>query len=253
MNQNYFTFKNSWMILLLLISSFSFGQTTEVPINNNYASYTHGVSGEAGNTVGENNGPLILTAPAGSVFINVRFASYGSPSGTYPDFLIGSCHATNSRTVTTGLLGNTTAKIPASGSFNETFGDPCSGTLKTYDVAATYTEPFCSNSAPEITITGSTPTGGNGITYTYLWEMSTTNATTGYGSVSGINNAKDYLVPPGTKQTTWYRRTVTSGTESDATIVIVQVTGAPVAPASFTAEVNNQGNTTLSVNGVRWE
>ncbi|MDR7212677.1 discoidin domain-containing protein, partial [Flavobacterium piscis] len=229
-------------------------------IDNNYASYSNGVSGQVAGTSHEYSNPptntlpgsLTLTAPRGSFFTNVKFASYGSPGGTSPDFTIGTCHAFNSRIVTTGLLGNDVATIPASGTFNTTFGDPCYGIVKSYNVVATYAEPYCTTSTvPDIVIDGSTPTGGNG-TYTYLWEMSTTGHSTGYTTAPGINNAEDYTVPSGTTQTTWYRRTVTSGIYSDATIVIVQVvTTAPTAPTSITASATicTGQSTTLTVSG----
>jgi autotransporter-associated beta strand protein len=202
------------------------------PIDNNYAAYNNSTSNLFA-SVGENTGPLTLTAPDGYVFINTKFASYGTPGGIAPNYTIGGCHAPNSRSITTGLLGNTTAMIPASGvAFNTAFGDPCSGTIKTYSIVATYALPICSGSSPGI-ITGSTPTGGNGTSYTYLWEQSTSvNGT--YTTVSGTSNAKDYT--PGTlTTTTYYRRTVTSGIYSDATIVIVPVISAPSTAPTITS------------------
>jgi hypothetical protein len=216
-------------------------------IDNNYASYSNGNSGQVNGSSGEYANPptnsvagsVTLTAPAGTIFNNVKFASYGSPGGTAPNYTIGTCHAFNSRTVTTGLLGNTTATIPASGSFNATFGDPCFGIVKSYNVVATYSEPFCTTSpVPSLVITGSTPTGGNG-TYTYLWEVSLAGHSTGYSPAPGVNTGKDYTVSAGTTATTWYRRTVTSGIYSDATIVIVQVvTVAPTVPTGITASAS---------------
>ncbi|WP_456315747.1 hypothetical protein, partial [Pseudomonas shirazensis] len=190
-------------------------------IDNNFASY--GITGQVTGVRGENDGALTLTAPDGSVFINVKFASYGLPGGTSPNFTIGSCHAFNSRTVTTGLLGNTSATIPASGSFNDTFGDPCYGIVKNYYVVATYATPICSGTNPTV-ITGSNPTGGNG-TYSFLWEVSTTSPTTGYSTAPGVNTGRDYAIPasPAITQKTWYRRTVTSGIYSDPTIVVISV------------------------------
>jgi hypothetical protein len=212
-------------------------------IDNNYAAYNNSTASLFA-SVGENAAPLTLTAPDGFVFINTKFASYGTPGGTAPNFTIGGCHAVNSRSITTGLLGSTTAIIPASGaSFNAAFGDPCSGTIKSYSIVATYAVPICSGSNPGL-IDGSTPTGGNGA-YTYLWEVSTTSATSGYATATGTSNGEDYN-PSGTLSvTTYYRRTVTSGIYSDATIVVVPVisTTAPAAP-SISALCTNS---TLSV------
>jgi hypothetical protein len=206
-------------------------------IDNNYAAYNNSTSSLFA-SVGENLN-LTLTAPDGYVFINTKFASYGIPNGSGPNFTIGGCHAINSRAVTTGLLGNTTATIPAT---NALFVDPCSGTIKSFSVVATYALPICSGSSPGV-ITGSTPTGGNG-SYTYLWEESTTSPTTGYASASGTNTDKDYT-PGALITTTYYRRTVTSGIYTDATIVIVPVITAPTTAPTITT--GTCGNSTLSV------
>jgi hypothetical protein len=221
-------------------------------IDNNFASYVNGVSGDIAGSAGEYDGNLSLSAPAGSAFINVKFASYGSPGGTAPNFTIGACHAFNSRSVTTSLLGSNIATIPSTGSFNNTFGDPCYGVVKLYNVVVTYAQPFCIGSGvPTFVINGSSPTGGNN-NYSYLWEVSTTSALTGYSPATGANNNKDYTVPDNVVTATrWYKRTVTSGIYSDATIVIIQaVSGSPTAPTNFEASIANcAGRSTLTVSG----
>ncbi len=232
-------------------------------IDNNYASYSvaGGISGDIAGTSGEYANPpsntlpgsVTLTAPAGTVFINVKFASYGSPGGTSPNFTIGSCHAFNSRTVTTTLLGNTTATIPTSGkTFNEVFGDPCYGIVKSYNVVATYSTPICAGTNPG-TITGSTPNGGNG-GYSYLWEVSTTSATSGYSVAPGVSNEKNYDIPNVINVATWYRRTVTSGIYSDATIVVIPVNipgqlSAPTSASVSASSVCAGTAVTLTVTG----
>jgi hypothetical protein len=77
-----------------------------------------------------------LTAPAGSKFTSVEFASYGTPSGTCGAFAIGGCHAAASKTIVEGyLLGQTgTVSIPAT---NAVFTDPCIGTPKQLKIQAT--------------------------------------------------------------------------------------------------------------------
>jgi hypothetical protein len=78
---------------------------------------------------------LTLTAPSGGVITSIDFASYGTPTGTYPNFSIGGCHASNSVSVVQGLaLGRNSVTISAS---NGTFGDPCEGTVKKLAVVAT--------------------------------------------------------------------------------------------------------------------
>lgn len=83
------------------------------------------------------NSSLTLTAPAGSTFTSVTFASYGNPSGSCPSFTQGTCHAANSKSIVESyLLGNSTATIPAT---NAIFTDPCSGTAKKLAVVAVAT------------------------------------------------------------------------------------------------------------------
>ena len=65
---------------------------------------------------------------------------------------------------------------------------------------------FCSSGAPG-TIIGSTPTGGNG-TYTYQWQSSTDNVT--FVNITGAN-AINYT-PPLISVTTYYHRSISSGT-----------------------------------------
>ena len=106
----------------------------------NTSAYTsnivHGSANEGDN--------LTLTAPSGTVFTAVNFASYGTPNGSAGSFSIGNCHASNSQTIVEGLLlGNSgSITIPAT---NSTFGDPCGGTVKSLYVSATYSSGSLTN------------------------------------------------------------------------------------------------------------
>ncbi|WP_026462772.1 gliding motility-associated C-terminal domain-containing protein [Adhaeribacter aquaticus] len=72
------------------------------------------------------------------------------------------------------------------------------------------------------TLTGSNPTGGNGI-FTYLWESSTSGPASGFAAAAGINNTADYA-PGLLSQTTWFRRTVLSGPCQANVSEVVKVT-----------------------------
>ena len=87
---------------------------------------------------------------------------------------------------------------------------------------------ICSGTAPAA-FTGSTPTGGNG-TYTYLWESSTTSGSSGFATATGTSNGKNYTSGTLT-QTTWFRRTVSSGGCSDISSTIL-ITVNPPTPAT---------------------
>lgn len=198
-------------------------------IVNNDIDYTHGTSGTLCATPGEGS-TAVLTAPAGTHFVKVGFASYGNPTGACSTFVLGSCHAATSQTVAqTYLLGNNSGSIPAT---NAVFTDPCNGTPKRFYVQASYAEPICAGTTPG-TIVGTTPTGGNG-TYVYAWESSTTNATAGFSAAAGTNNGKDYA-PGALSQTTWFRRAVTSGGCSSTSVVVrIHITPQPSASISYT-------------------
>ena len=193
--------------------------TVNPSLSNNNLTFSSGISGQVNSTPDE-GANAVLTAPSGTYFSNVAFASYGTPNGTSPNFTIGTCHFTSSQSVTEGyLLGNNSATIPAT---NGVFVDPCVGTLKRLYVLASYVEPICNGTT--ITIAGSIPNGGTGI-YTYLWESSTTSSTSGFGSALGTNNGISYTSGAIT-QTTWFRRTITSCTlSSTSAVIMVKVNG----------------------------
>ena len=91
---------------------------------------------------------------------------------------------------------------------------------------------ICSASIPN-TLTGTTPTGGNGTSYTYSWEASTTSASTGFSTASGTSNIQNYS-PAALTQTTWYRRVVNSGTCTNTSSVIAITVDAVIANNTIT-------------------
>ncbi|HET9502620.1 MAG TPA: LamG-like jellyroll fold domain-containing protein [Hymenobacter sp.] len=81
---------------------------------------------------------ITLTAPAGTTFTAVAFASYGAPiansNGTYT--VSPSCHAPNSQSVVeAAALGKNTFTIKAD---NNIFSDPCFGTNKALAIQVSY-------------------------------------------------------------------------------------------------------------------
>ncbi|QHS58559.1 gliding motility-associated C-terminal domain-containing protein [Chitinophaga agri] len=67
---------------------------------------------------------------------------------------------------------------------------------------------LCASDVPA-TLSGGTITGGTG-TYTYQWQVSTTNAITGFMNVA-TNGTNETFTPPSISRNTWYRRVVMSG------------------------------------------
>jgi hypothetical protein len=83
-------------------------------------------------------GTITLTAPAGTTFTSVAFASFGSPiansNGTYT--INPSCHAANSQSVVeAAVIGKNTFTIQAD---NAVFGDPCFGMNKALALQVSY-------------------------------------------------------------------------------------------------------------------
>ena len=105
------------------------------------------------------NGTLTLTAPGGTVFTSVVFASYGTPNTGSTPYSLGACHASNSATlVGTAFIGLNSASISAS---NGTFGDPCLGTGKKLAVTLNYESTSSPSSFNSFTLSG----GGNTAIY----------------------------------------------------------------------------------------
>nr|WP_199001182.1 gliding motility-associated C-terminal domain-containing protein [Flavobacterium sp. ASV13] len=80
---------------------------------------------------------LNITAPTGSIFTTVDFASYGTPNGSCGSFSLSSCHSANSQSVVSSyLINKNSATIPAN---NTVFlGDPCGNIGKRLYVSASY-------------------------------------------------------------------------------------------------------------------
>ncbi|MFN7652299.1 MAG: PKD-like domain-containing protein [Cyclobacteriaceae bacterium] len=89
---------------------------------------------------------------------------------------------------------------------------------------------ICSGQNP-VAFTASVATGGNGTTYTYAWEQSTTSITGPFSSASGTNNLQTYD-PPVLTQTTWYRRKTTSGACPSVDSNVIEVTVNPLPSAA---------------------
>jgi hypothetical protein len=107
-------------------------------------------------------GSITLTAPAGTTFTAVAFASYGSPiannNGTYS--ISSTCHASNSQSVVeAAAIGKSTFTIAAD---NNIFGDPCFGTGKALAIQVSYGS---AQPAPQLTFACS-ETGANPVLLT---------------------------------------------------------------------------------------
>ncbi|MCP2029933.1 hypothetical protein L1276_005130, partial [Flavobacterium sp. HSC-32F16] len=209
--------------------------TISLRAGNNIINYINGTSSTICMQPVENTTGT-LTAPSGTYFNNVSFASYGTPTGTTcGSYAINPfCHAITSQSIVeSALLGNSnTVSIDAA---NAVFPDACVGIFKRLYVTASYSQAICAGNLPG-TITGSVPTG-NG-TYSYLWESSTTNNTSGFSAASGINNSQNYN-PGILTQDTWFRRTVYDGSCSSVSAVVL----IKVIAKTWNGSINTDWNT----------
>jgi hypothetical protein len=224
--------------------------TITVGIGNNIITYNNGNSNLVCVAVDENQ-TAIFTAPAGTYFNTVSFASYGSPTGSCGAFQINYvCHSTvKSQSYTeSSLLGNTgTINVVAN---NENFDDPCVSTFKAYKAVARYSEPICAGTIPG-QISGSAPTGGGA--YAYLWEISTTSSTSGFSAAPGTNNTQNYIPTVQVTRDTWFRRTVTSGgtCPNVSAVVLIKVNPSPtLTGASQSASVCSGSAATINLTGL---
>ncbi len=230
--------------------SLSGSATVTVGIGDNVITYNNGNSNSVCVSVDENQ-TANFTAPAGTYFNTVSFASYGSPTGSCGTFQINyTCHSgVKSQAFTeSSLLGNTgTISFMAD---NANFDDPCVSTFKAYKAVARYSEPICAGTIPG-QILGSLPTG-NG-TYTYLWEMSTTSSTSGFSAAPGTNNNQNYTPTVAVTANTWFRRTVTSGGSCPnvSAVVLIKVNPTPtLTGATQAAAVCSGSAATINLTGL---
>ena len=161
------------------------------------------VTGTVSGVVNE-NGTLTLTAPGGTAFTSVAFASYGTPNtGTTP-YTQGACHASNSSTIVGNVfIGLNSASISVS---NGTFGDPCLGTGKQLAVTLNYESTSSPSSFNSLGLSG----GGTTATYrsatTISAEVSVASKVTfkaGGTVISGCKNKATSGSSPFTVSCSW--------------------------------------------------
>lgn len=184
------------------IAAFTATNTTNAPIVTTVTVTPSSILGYVWGSVSE-NGTLVLTAPAGTVFTSVDFASYGTPNGSAGSYSIGACHSASSSSVISALaIGNSSISVVAN---NATFGgNPCGATVKTlavklgYGLVATTPQTFTYtvNPSPSIAaITGSTSVciGGTTLLSTTatnpVWSSANTAVATvaANGLVTGVS------------------------------------------------------------------
>lgn len=172
---------------------------------------------------------------------------YSAAGGTSKDFTPVSALTANRwyrRRVISGVC--TTFSAPVRITVNAVIGS------NTISAAQT----ICAGSVPAV-LNGTSPTGGNGV-YSYSWESSTTNSTTGFSPIPSAENPT--FSSGALSQTTWFRRVVSAGVcPANISPAIAITVNQPItnniissdqnicantAPAPFTGTVATGGNGT---------
>ncbi len=210
-----------------------------------------GLANTAPTSIGSSAGTTIC---AGTSTVLTPVGGTLGAGATY-EWFTGSCGSTviaTSSTITVSPTGTTTYFVRRTG------GTTCANTttcasqtitvqsaLGTNTIAGTQT--ICEGLTA--TLTGSAPSGGSG-SYTYDWQSSTTSASAGFGSLG--SNTIGYT--SGTlSQTTWFKRTVTSGTcttPSESNVIQVTVTPTVGTPAAITISAGSEPSCQLTSAGV---
>ncbi len=99
-------------------------------------------------------------------------------------------------------------------------------TVITNDSITSGSQIICNGSIPT-TLTGSTPAGGDGASYSYKWLRSTTSALTGYTS-AGLNDSAINYTSTAISANTWFRRRVISGLCASDTSPAISITANPL-------------------------
>lgn len=161
------------------------------------------VTGTVSGYVGE-GGNLTLTAPGGTAFTSVAFASYGTPNtGTTP-YSLGGCHASNSSTIVGNVfIGLNSASISGD---NNVFGDPCGGTVKTLAVTLNYASTSSPSSFNSLGLSGGASSAVYRSTTTITAEVSVASKVTfraGGTIISGCKNKATSGSLPFTVSCSW--------------------------------------------------
>ncbi|MFN3404632.1 MAG: T9SS type A sorting domain-containing protein [Cytophagaceae bacterium] len=155
------------------------------------------------------------------ITINGEIIVYGNVTGGNGSAMSGSGSMSATGTITTSGSGT------VFGSTGDCSAGPCSGNnLCSFSNTIGSSSTICTNTSVSLT--------GNAVaSATYQWQISTTSAGSGFSNISGATS-QNYTTPNLT-QTTYYRRTVTSGgcTSNSGAVTVTVV---PIPTATITAE-----------------
>jgi gliding motility-associated-like protein len=200
-----------------------------------------------GGTVGSNQ--TICTGSAPASFTSSVAASGGNGTFTYQwqsstvsaagPFTAAS-GTSNAATYTSPALTQTTyfRRQATSGVCSSASGNP--GYSNVITITVDQAVAGGTISSDQILCSGSTPipltqviaaSGGDGATYSYIWQQSTVSSTGPFVSASGTNNNGAVYTVPAITQTTYYRRQATSGvcTPGFSNVVTITINPLPTA------------------------
>ncbi|TAE80293.1 MAG: hypothetical protein EAY81_10575, partial [Bacteroidetes bacterium] len=226
---------------------------TPIIVNVNDSVYTNTIN-SLPQTICSGSSPTGLTGstPTGGDGTSYVYTWLASTSSATSGFT-AAVGTNNTQNYTPGALTANTwfRRVVSSGACN---ADTSAAILITVNNAianntASNNQTICSGSIAD-SLSGSTPTGGDGTNYTYAWLASTSSATSGFAAASGTNNTQNYT-PGALTANTWYRRIVSSGAcNADTSAAVAITVNAAVAGNTATgAQTICSGSTPTGLTG----
>ncbi|WP_210466867.1 gliding motility-associated C-terminal domain-containing protein [Rufibacter roseolus] len=216
--------------------------TVQEPITNNTIAENQSLC------IGQAAAPLLGSTPTGASgnYIYRWESSTTSASEGFKD----AAGTNKGKDYTPGALTQTTwfRRVVASGVCSEVTSNVIrvEVTQSIAENTITGDQVICENSSPA-KFTGTSPTGGLG-TYAYTWESSTTSSSTGFQVIANATGPD--FTSAGLTQTTWFRRSVTSGQCTVGSNVIKVTVEKKLSGNSITAnQTICKGSSAASLNG----
>ncbi|MES2780573.1 MAG: hypothetical protein V4651_11805, partial [Bacteroidota bacterium] len=244
--------QNTWYKRVVSSGACSSDTSTVIAITINTAVANNTISGTQAICSGTTPSQLTGSAPTGGNGSNYTYTWLTSISSATSGFVIAG-ETNNVINYSPALLAQNTwyKRVVSSGACSNDTSTVIAITINTAVANNTIsgTQSICSGTA-STQLTGSTSTGGDGTTYTYIWLASTSSATTGFAAANGTNNGVNY-VPASLTQNTWYKRVVSSGVCSNDTSIVVAITINAVVANNTISGVQTicSGSTPTQLNG----
>lgn len=185
-----------------------------------------------------------FTAPSGRTFTGASYASYGTPGGSFGNYVNGSCHEPQSESILDALVaGESSVTISAD---NGVFGDPCGGTYKWLAFTLTLSAPPTTTTVAPTTTTTVRSTTTTTIKADVIIDI---QAPVSSGSTVPQGQASIATIAPGSNTQSTLAPMQGSTLVTTTTSVAPLKQGAQIVPPPTIPEVDT-GESALNVGGI---